>query len=102
MGLSFTNIPDKEGTAVYILHNESLLDLQKLQDLQKEVQQRCSNQVILVPVRDRDGEQIRDFYDIDTEMIPAVLLVNDDDTLKNVWYKSNLPDAQLIVYELGL
>lgn len=92
MGLSFTNIPDKDGTAVYILHTESTIDLQRLQDLQKEVQQRCSNQVMLIPVRDQDGEKIRDFYDIDMEMIPAVLLVNDDDTLKNVWYKNKVQD----------
>ena len=101
MGLDFTNIPDRTGSAVYILHRDLSQDLQKFDNLQREmINLGCNNQVFLIPINSRDGENIRDFYDILPEQLPAILLIRDDDSLIQQWVGIDIPPADIIVHYL--
>jgi hypothetical protein len=100
MGLDFTDIPDREGAALYILHTGNTLELQKFQHLADEIATSDGHQAILVDVNTPDGEKIRDFYDIMPEQLPVVMVVKDDDSIAAQWAGSEIPASDVITYQL--
>lgn len=51
MGFDFTNIPDGEGAAVYVLHYPTFTDTQRFEELKKDVLSSSpSSQIVLLDV----------------------------------------------------
>jgi 3-deoxy-D-manno-octulosonic-acid transferase len=102
MGLDFTSIPDKEGSALYIIHNPSVTEERRFEELKKEINQSSPEaQVVLLDISTADAEQVRDFYDIMPESIPTAFIIADDDTLQHQWYGEDIPSADVICYHLS-
>lgn len=100
MGLDFTEIADRTGAACYVLHQGLMTDARRFESLREDIQSRIKHQVVLVNVKSRDGEKIRDFYDIPKESLPVVLLIRDDDTIHSMWSGTEIPTADVIAYNL--
>lgn len=102
MGLDFTSIKDNDGAAVYIIYNPSLSEARRFEEFKKEVLGSQPNaQVVLLDITSGDAEQVRDFYDIDPESLPAVLVIADDDTLQYQWYGAEIPAVDVVCYHLS-
>lgn len=100
MGLEFTNIKDRSGVALYVLHNSNSMELTRLKSLAEEVRQLCEHQVAIIDIKTPNGEQIRDFYDILPEQLPVVLCVRDDDSIAQMWSDQSIPAADVIAFTL--
>lgn len=101
MGLDFTNIPDHEGAALYILHTANSREVENFQRLAAEITTQSSHQVILLDVKTADGEKVRDFYDITPDQLPAALVIRDDDSIAHQWLGQYIPTtASDIIYHL--
>jgi len=96
MGLSFVSGVDKEGAALYLLHDGSGPQERAMEYLKQQLERLgLSHQIQVFSVRQEDGEEIRDFYDIQT--MPSVLLVRDNDELAYSW-SGEMPPAETISY----
>lgn len=101
MGLDFTSIPDSEGAALYILHTGNTRELGRFQRLADDVAKETTHQVALIDVNSAEGENVRDFYDIMPEQLPAALIIRDDDSIAHQWLGEYIPtSASDIVYHL--
>jgi pantothenate kinase len=100
MGLDFTNIKDRSGVALYILHNSNTVELARLESLAEEVQKLCDHQIAIIDIKTPNGEQIRDFYDVLPEQLPVVLCIRDDDTIAQMWSGHSIPAADVIAFTL--
>lgn len=101
MGLEFTDIPDREGAAIYYIHHGSHSDETFTERLRRDIQDRLpDSQVVSVSVRTPDGEKIRDFYDILPERLPALLIVRDDDSLAGIYGATDMPPTDQLAYML--
>ena len=102
MGLDFTSIRDNEGAALYIIHNPSVTERRRFEDLQKQINESAPTaQAILLDISSAQSEQVRDFYDIMPESLPVALLIADDDTVKYQWAGEDIPAADVICHYLG-
>lgn len=99
MGLSFVAEEDREGAAVIFLYDGREMQRQKLDRIKSEIEQRGS-QVYLLSTEDEDGEEVRDFYDIDSEQMPVGLIVRDNDEVVALWYDEMIPAVDQIIYQL--
>ncbi|MBP6880691.1 hypothetical protein KBC31_03645 [Candidatus Saccharibacteria bacterium] len=99
MGLSFVEEKDQKGAAVIFLYDGREMQRQKLDRIKSEIEQRGS-QVYLLSTEDEDGEEVRDFYDIDAEQMPAGLIVRDNDEVVALWYDQMIPPVDQIIYQL--
>lgn len=101
MGLDFTNIPDGEGAAVYVLHYPTFTDTKRFEELKKDVLSSSpGSQIVLLDVNGAQGEQVRDFYDITPESLPTVMLIADDDSIIYQWSGDAIPAADVICSQL--
>lgn len=99
MGLDFINQNDREGAAVIILHNGSQEQTSNWERFSKDVNTEGNNiQVYIYCVEDREGEELRDFYDLPIEDLPHVLLVRDDDEIAYSWCGTTMPTIQDVTY----
>lgn len=98
MGLEFTNIPDREGPAVYLLGAAPQLD--QLTQLGQEIDAATADQtqVVLLDIDSGDGAQVAEFYGFMREQLPAVMIVQDDDTLHQSWLGLDLPAADVVAH----
>jgi len=100
MALDFTNIPDRQGPAAYVLGDGSSLQEKELQDYVARLNESTRNEsqaIYLDSTRD-DGLKVKEFYQI--QQFPCVIIVNDDDTLGTTWY-GLMPQPDEVRYELG-
>ncbi len=101
MGLDFTHIADKQGAALYVLYAGGQQDLQTFTRLKEEINKQTTHQVALLDVTTPDGENVRDFYDIMPEQLPAVFIVKDDDSIAQMWSSTDIPsNSSDIVFHL--
>ncbi len=100
MALEFTSIADRAGAACYVLHRGTISDARRFERLSQEITKSTDHQVVVVDARTTDGERIRDFYDIMPEQLPAVLIINDDDSVAQLWSDAEIPGADMIAYQL--
>lgn len=91
MGLDFTHIADKQGAALYVLYGGSHQDQQTFTRLKEDIEKQTNHQVVLLDVTTPDGENVRDFYDIMPEQLPAVFIVKDDDSIAQMWSGTGIP-----------
>lgn len=98
MALSFTNITDRHGPAVYLL-GDSAQSNQQLQKFGGEIDELSGGktQVVCLNVRGGDGLRIKEFYGL--RYFPCVMIVLDDDTVPHQW-DHVLPRAKDIIYTL--
>lgn len=101
MTLDFTSIPDRQGPAVYLLGlppNE-----EALRRLGQEVVATTggSAQVTYLDSTSADGIRVAEFYDIAIESLPAILIVQDDDTLYQSWTGMDLPAADVVAHYIN-
>lgn len=102
MGLDFTSIPDREGAALYVLHNGNTVAVQRLTRLKDEITAASSHQVVLVDVNTPDGKNICEFYQINADSLPVAMIVADDDTIPYQWSGDAIPtNANDIIYQLN-
>ena len=96
MGLSFVGGKDKHGAAIYLLHDGSGPQERDMEDLKDRLERLgIHHQIQIFSVRDEDGEEIRNFYD--SQILPAALLVRDNDELNYSW-NGQLPPAETIAF----
>lgn len=100
MGLSFTNIADRDGAALYVLYDGTTREQQQWTSFGKEVANDTGAQVVVLSVKDQDGEAIRDFYDLSETSLPHVLIVRDSDEVAQVWSGTDLPSLSDVAYVL--
>jgi hypothetical protein len=98
MGLDFTNIPDRDGLAIYCLHDGTVTQQRSVERLVDAVKQQVPHQIFTISAHDRDGEKIREFYNLDTGMFPHILLVNDEDQIVMSWSGGQMPTADVVAY----
>lgn len=97
MGLSFVGGEDKEGAAIYMLHDGSGPQERAMLDVKDRLERlKLPHQMQIFSVRDKEGEEIRDFYDIQT--MPTVMIIRDNDELAYFWTGEQIPDAETISY----
>lgn len=101
MALEFTNIPDRQGPAVYLLGNSATEG--RLRPLGEEIDSKTAaeTQVVYLDINSRDGAQVAEFYGFAVEILPVIMIVQDDDTLIKSWYGQDLPAADMVAYELN-
>lgn len=101
MGLDFTNIPDREGAACYVLSHGTVRELAQFERIAQDIAKNCSHQMHILDVKTVNGEKVRDFYDIMPEQLPAILIIRDDDSLANLWVGTEIPSADIIAHALN-
>ena len=102
MGLDFTDIPDRDGAALYILHTGNSVELDRLTRLKQAIEAQDNHQVVLIDVNSPDGEKVRDFYDIEAGVLPVAFIIADDDSIIFRWDNNAIPtSAGDITYQLG-
>lgn len=100
MGLDFLNkIEDQEGAAIYLIHDGGGYQERRLMEYAEEIKKLTSKEVRVFSMREGDGAQLADFYDILPEKLPATLIVRDTDELAAQWYGLDLPKADAVVYQ---
>lgn len=100
MGLSFTSIPDRSGAALYVLYDGTEIQRRKWQDVADKVTAETKAQTLVLSVRDKDGEMIRDFYDLNPMVLPYILVVRDNDEIFHSWNGQSMPQLGDITYAL--
>ncbi len=101
MGLSFTSIKDKPGAAIYFLHDGTTTQQRLLERIAQEVHDRAPTyQMVMLSGRDRDGDGIRDFYSLDPDNFPHILVVSDDDQVVQSWSGQTLPTSDQLSYAM--
>lgn len=99
MGLDFTDIPDRQGPAIYIVGATMLeSQLQPWRDRLAAILPPES-QVIYVDINSSNGAKISEFYEIEPEKLPAIMIVMDDDTIYKSWFGPDLPSVETVTYE---
>jgi hypothetical protein len=96
MALSFTNIRDSQGAAIYIIHDGLSQGEQRMKRLAEELTKYTSKQIVTLEAKSPDALKIIDFYDLKPSNL--VLLVRDDDQLHQVWTENEIPSADQIAY----
>lgn len=100
MALEFTDIPDREGPAVYLVGAASQMD--QLAQLRQEIDMitPAELQVITLDIDSGNGSQVAEFYGFTREQLPVVAIIQDDDTLYQSWLGIDLPAADVVVHYL--
>lgn len=100
MALEFTDIPDRNGAAVYLLSNGQHTMENELRTLGEEIDRLTPHdtQVVLLDSSRGDGIRVKEFYSITTT--PTAMIILDDDTVPYQWTGS-LPQADQIAYHLN-
>lgn len=96
MTLSFTNIQDSNGVAIYLIHDGLSQSEQRMERLARELEQYTSKQIVTLPADSPDALKITDFYDLKPSNL--VLLVRDDDQLHQSWTDQEIPSADQIAF----
>ncbi|MCA9333109.1 hypothetical protein KDA00_04540 [Candidatus Saccharibacteria bacterium] len=100
MGLDFLeDIVDEEGAAIYLIHDGGGYQERRLTEYSEELKKLTRKQVIVFSMRERDGAQLADFYNILEEQLPAIIIVRDTDELAAEWYGLDLPQPDQVVFE---
>ena len=96
MGLSFLGKKDRRGAAIYLLHDGSGPQERELERLKDRLERLdLKHQILVLSSLDGDGEELRDFYDL--QQLPAAMIARENDELIDSW-KSNLPPPETIAY----
>lgn len=100
MALEFTNIPDREGPAVYLFGDGTHTTETQMQELGVAVDKETpeETQVVYLDPTRGDGLRIKEFYQL--TVFPCVLIIMDDDTITQSWQFS-LPRAEEVIYALS-
>ena len=96
MALDFTNIKDQPGAAIFMLHDGSEQNEQRLSRLMHDVMRRTKKQCIVLSGKTHPGSDIINFYSLKGSHF--VLIVRDDDQLHHVWSDGERLDASTIAY----
>lgn len=101
MTLDFTSIPDRRGPAVYLLGLPPNEDT--LRQLGQEIVAQVGGaaQVVYLDSESADGIQVAEFYGLMRESLPAVLIVQDDDTLYQSWAGTDMPAADVVAHYIN-
>lgn len=100
MGLDFTNIPDREGVALYIIHDGSVQEGKHWKEFVDHIQPMTHAQIVVMSARDTDAQKIHEFYGLDQVEIPVLLAIRDDDEIAYKWGGANVPSAEEIAHLL--
>ena len=96
MGLSFVDGKDRQGAAIYMLHDGSGPQERAMEMLKERLERLGINhQMQVFSIRDEDGSEIRDFYDV--QIMPNVMIVRDTDEMSYNW-EGQMPPAETIAY----
>lgn len=100
MGLDFlTEIVDEEGAAIYLLHDGGGYQERRMTDFMNDLKKLTKREIEIFSIRNGDGAQLADFYDILEEKLPAILIVRDSDELAAEWYGLDLPRPEEVTYQ---
>ncbi len=100
MGLDFlTEIEDQEGAAIYLIHDGGGYQERRLTDFMNELKKHTEREVQIFSLRNGDGAQLADFYDILEDKLPAILIVRDTDELAAEWYGLDLPRPEEVTFQ---
>ena len=101
MALDATDIPDRPGAAVYMLYDGTVTQQRSLEKLKKDVEVRMPDrQIIILSVKERNGEYIRNFYALAHHSMPYILIVRDNDELAFTWSGPHIPTAEHVAHTL--
>ncbi len=100
MGLDFTSIPDREGVALYIIHDGSSQEEQRWKEFVNRLQGMTQAQIVVMNSRDQDAQKIHEFYGLEDTEIPVLLAVRDDDQIAYKWGGMAVPPEEEIAHLL--
>lgn len=100
MALEFTNIPDREGPAVYIIGDGTAQLEQQLIAFGEDVDKLTPDetQVVYLDPNKDDGLKVKSFYSL--QYLPVIMIIMDDDTLYQTW-TSDIPRPDEVAYYLS-
>jgi len=92
---------DSTTPSIYVVGTRVFED--RLQEYVRELTAAVADQatVTYVDIESNDGAELSELLDIETERLPATLILEDDESVYKDWYGENLPDAQDVAFELG-
>lgn len=100
MGLDFLDkIEDQEGAAIYLIHDGGGYQERRLTDFMNDLKKHTTHEIQIFSMRESDGAQLADFYDILEEKLPAILIVRDTDELAAEWYGLDLAPVEEVAYQ---
>lgn len=103
MGLEFTNIADKTGVAIYMIHDGTMNQQRSIERLAEEVAAKDPHrQIVVLSARDKEAEKIRTFYGLSSIGFPYILVVADDDRLLHSWSGLHVPTADHVAHTAGV
>lgn len=101
MGLDFTSIPDREGVALYVIHDGSVQETNRWKEYIDQLNKICDAQTVIMSLRDSvDAKKIMEFYGIEEAEIPVALAVQDDDELAYKWVGEAMPNQEEVAHLL--
>lgn len=100
MGLDFTSIPDREGVALYVIHDGSVQEEQRWKEYIEHLNSMCGAQTVIMSIRDNDAKKIMEFYGIEETEIPVALAVQDDDEIAYKWAGISMPNQEEVTHLL--
>lgn len=100
MALEFTNIPDREGPAIYVFGDGTITTERQLIAFGEEVDSLTPDetQVVYLDPSRGDGASVKEFYGLTN--FPCVLILMDDDTIPQQWSQT-IPRADEVAYALS-
>lgn len=96
MGLDFTNIADREGAALYFIHDGQSRGQAAMAKLADEVSRNTNKQIIILSATDSDARRIIEFYHLQGSNM--ILIIRDNDQLQHMWQQNETPQAEHIAY----
>lgn len=96
MGLDFTTIKDRHGSAIYFIHDGSDKDRIHFEKLAEEIEHRTKKQTVVMSKDEKNAMDIIKFYQL--KGTHFVLIVRDDDQLHHYWSNGDHFDASHIAF----
>ncbi len=100
MGLSFMSQKDRQGAALIVIYDGRELERRRW-EREKSIIEDRGFEVYLLAIDDEDGEEVRDFYDLDPNQTPLVLIVRDNDEVVANWSGESIPATDQIIFTLN-
>jgi hypothetical protein len=91
---------NRDSPIVYLIGSEMLEDILKPygQGLDERLEGKVP--VTYLDINSADGAQVTDLYEIAEEKLPAIIILENDETFYKAWYGQDLPSSEAVAFEV--